>query len=188
MHYEAVPQFVRDLQECGSGELVRLALEFLIFTAARTGDVLGARWSEVDFEKATWTIPAERMKARREHRVPLSPRSIDILKRARHLPPTSGLIFPGRRGKSLSNMTMSMILRRLGRAETVHGFRSSFRVWAAETTNVPREVCEAALAHAVENKTERAYRRTDLFAKRRGLMDEWANFISKETCRSPENT
>lgn len=188
MSYERVPHFVRDLQECGSGELVRLALEFLILTAARTGDVIGAHWSEIDFESATWTIPAERMKARREHRVPLSPRSIEILKRAKQLPPTIGLIFPGRRGKPLSNMAMAMVMRRLGRTETVHGFWSSFRDWTAETTNVPREVCEAALAHAVENKTERAYRRTDLFAKRRQLMDAWAKFISGEKCCSTECT
>lgn len=178
MPYEDVPIFIRSLKESVSSETIQLALEYLILTAARTGEVIGARWHEISLEREIWILSAARMRKGfpREHRVPLSPRCIEILDRARNLYPNSEIIFPGRRGQELSNMAMAMLMRRLGRSETVHGFRSSFRDWAAETTNFSREVCEAALAHVVESKVERAYRRSDLFAKRRLLMSNWARY------------
>jgi integrase len=151
------------------------ALEFTILTAARTAEVLGARWEEIDFQAKVWIVPPNRMKGRREHRVPLSPPAISVLTelQARH---HDHLVFPGdRRGKPLSNMAMLMMLRRMDQADlTTHGFRSTFRDWAAECTNFPREVAEAALAHVVDDKVEAAYRRGDLFEKRRRLMDAWA--------------
>jgi integrase len=151
------------------------ALEFTILTAARTGEILGARWDEIDFQTKVWVVPASRMKSGREHRVPLSRPAISVLKemQARH---QDDLVFPGdRHGKSLSNMAMLMVLRRIDRADlTAHGFRSTFRDWAAECTNFPREVAEAALAHVVGDKVEAAYRRGDLFEKRRRLMEAWA--------------
>ncbi len=178
--YEDVPRFIQTIRQSPSSEVVRLAFEFLILTAARTGEVIGARWSEIDIKNDIWIIPVTRMRKGipREHRVPLTPRCLEVLQCARDLYPNGELIFPGRRGKPISNMAMAMLMRRLGRSETVHGFRSSFRDWAAETTNHPREVCEAALAHLVESKVERAYRRTDLFEKRRQLMEAWEQFVS----------
>jgi integrase len=153
-------------------------VEFLILTAPRSGRVLGARWNEVNLDEATWTVPAERMKAGRQHRVPLVSRSLEILARARELGSNSAYLFPGRSGtKPLSNMVFLMALRRMSLNITAHGFRSSFRDWAAEQTSFPREVCEAALAHTVENRVEAAYRRGDLFEKRRELMNSWAAFI-----------
>jgi integrase len=149
------------------------ALEFLILTAVRTGEVIGAKPDEFDLDAALWTIPAERMKSGREHRVPLSPRAVALM---RALPKMGKYVFPGRAGdKPLSNMAMLQLLERMERDDlTVHGFRSTFCDWAAERTNFPREVCEMALAHAVEDVTEAAYRRGDLFEKRRRLMEEWA--------------
>lgn len=177
--YEDIPVLVRRLQASSGDALVRLALEFLILTAARTGEVRFARWEEIDKATAMWTVPASRMKAGEEHRVPLSDRCIEILESARTSAPKGELVFPSRRtrGKPLSDMALLMHLRRLGHAETVHGLRSSFRDWASEVTNFPREVCEAALAHQVEDRVERAYRRGDLLAKRRRLMNDWARFV-----------
>jgi len=158
------------------------ALEYVILSATRTGDVLGAKWSEIDLREKVWTIPAERMKAGREHRVPLAPRAVEILTAMRKLtigePAPDAFVFPGgKAGKSLSNMAMEMTLRRMDRDTiTVHGFRSTFRDWAAERTSYPREVAEMALAHAVSDKVEAAYRRGDLFEKRRRLMDAWATY------------
>jgi len=153
------------------------ALEFTILTAARTGEVIGARWAEFDLTEASWTVPAERMKAGREHRVPLSPRTVEIL----HSLPREdgGFVFPGAKAKSgLSNMAMLQLLRGMDSTEglTVHGFRSAFRDWASEQTDCPREVAEAALAHTISDKVEAAYRRGDLFDKRRRLMEDWAAF------------
>jgi integrase len=183
--YQQVPRFVQTIRQSSSSEIVRLALEFLILTAARTGEVIGARWSEIDIKNDIWIIPVTRMRKGipREHRVPLSPRCVELLQRAQELRPNGELIFPGRRGKPISNMAMAMLMRRLGRSETVRGFRSSFRDWAAETTNYPREVCEAALAHRVESKVERAYRRSDLFEKRHQLMGEWERFVTGRKTR-----
>jgi integrase len=154
-----------------------MGLQFIILTAARTSEVLGARWQEFDIEGATWAVPAERMKAKREHRVPLSDAALSILHR---MAPSRGkpedFVFPGLKpGKPLSNMAFKMVLRRMGRAElTVHGFRSTFRDWVGEATAHPREVAEMALAHTVKDKTEAAYARGDLFQKRRVLMQDWA--------------
>ena len=176
--YSDVPGFVETLSQTGVSEGARLAFEFLILTASRTNEVLGMMWQEVDDVGRTWTVPAERMKAKRIHRVPLSPRCVEILDRAKQIGAQSAFVFPGRSGdKPLSNMVLLMILRRINLEVTVHGFRSSFRDWAAEQTNFPREVCEMALAHAVENRVEAAYRRSDLFEKRRELMADWASFV-----------
>jgi integrase len=155
------------------------ALEFLILTAARTGEVIGANWDEIDLRAALWTVPAERMKASIEHRVPLSPRAVAII---RELGRTrEGYVFPGQKdGAPLSNMAMLELLKRMERGDlTVHGFRSSFRDWTAERTNYPREVCEMALAHTVSNQAEAAYRRGDLFNKRADLMREWAKYCDQ---------
>lgn len=173
--YAEVPAFMQELR-LREGLGAR-ALEFAILTAARTSEVIGARWSEIGLDAAMWTIPAERMKALREHRVPLSDAVIDLLKQ---LPREGEWVFPGgREGKPLSNMALLETLRRMGRGDlTAHGFRSSFRDWAAERTAFPSEVVEMALAHAVSSKVEAAYRRGDLFEKRRHLMQDWANFCS----------
>lgn len=154
------------------------ALEFLILTAARTGEIIGARWPEIDTANRVWTVPGERMKSGREHRVPLSGPALAVLRRVRG---QGELIFPGAKaGRGLSDMAMLTLLGRMGRGDvTAHGFRSTFRDWAAERTNFPREVAEAALAHAIEDKVEAAYRRGDLFDKRRRLMDAWAEFCAK---------
>jgi integrase len=179
IEYADVPNFVRKLSTVNTSEYARLGFEFLILTAARTNEVLGARWREVDFDKAVWTVSAGRMKAGREHRVPLAPRSLALLRSAEELSDGSGLIFPGRSvGDPMSNMVYLMLLRRMGETFTAHGFRSAFRDWASECTNFPREVCEMALAHTIKDKTEAAYRRGDLFAKRIELMAEWARFVA----------
>jgi integrase len=154
------------------------ALEFLILTAARTGEIIGAQWDEVDLKDKIWVIPEARMKAGREHRVPLSGPALAILKKMNEIR-ESDFVFPGgRKGKPLSNMAMLAVLKRMGRNNlTSHGFRSTFRDWAAERTNFPREVVEMALAHTIENKVEAAYRRGDLFQKRRQLMEAWARYF-----------
>jgi integrase len=154
------------------------ALEFAILTAARTAEVIGARWDEIDLAEKLWTIPAGRMKAGREHRVPLSEPALAIV--AELAKDRQGdVLFSGAGGRPLSNMAMLQTLRRMGRgALTVHGFRSTFRDWAAERTNFPAEVAEMALAHAVGDKVEAAYRRGDLFQKRRQIMDAWARFCA----------
>ena len=180
--YEQVPQFLALLRR--SHAMSALALEFLILTAARTSEVIGARWSEIDKGKALWSVPAVRMKAGREHRVPLSERSLEILASVAPLQATpDDFVFPGAKvGHGLSQMALAMMLRQCGRAGvTVHGFRSAFRDWAAEETDTPREIAEAALAHAVGDATERAYRRGDALAKRRVLMDAWADYCSPAT-------
>ncbi|HXF65642.1 MAG TPA: integrase arm-type DNA-binding domain-containing protein [Burkholderiales bacterium] len=174
--YEQIGEFVTRLRALDS--VGALALEFTILTAARTGEVIGAKPEEIDLDKAIWTVPAERMKAGREHRVPLSPRALEIARKMLELKGT--YLFPGRGDKRQSNMTMLAVLKRMGRTDiTVHGFRSSFRDWAAEQTAWPREVCEMALAHTITDKTEAAYRRGDLFEKRRALMGAWAEFIDR---------
>jgi integrase len=153
------------------------ALEFLILTAARTGEIIGARWDEVHLEDKVWVVPETRMKADREHRVPLSGSTLTILKQMGEIR-EGDFVFPGgKKAKPLSNMAMLAVLKRMGRDDlTAHGFRSTFRDWAAERTNFPREVVEMALAHTIENKVEAAYRRGDLFRKRRQLMEAWARF------------
>lgn len=175
--FAAVPAFIADLRAGERGEVARLAFEFLILTAARTSEVLGAEWAEIDEGEALWIVPGRRMKKRREHRVPLSDRAMSILRDVKPLAGASTFIFTGRSGtKPLSNMVFEMTLRRKKLEITTHGFRSSFRDWAAETTSFPREVAEMALAHVIENRVEAAYRRGDLLAKRRELMEQWATF------------
>jgi integrase len=181
MAYVEVPAFISDLRSRSA--TAALALEFTILTSARSGEVLGARWSEFDLDRAIWLVPAERMKAAREHRVPLSPRALRIVTDLGNSR-SNDFVFPGEKaGRPLSGMSLEMVLRRMNIANaTVHGFRSTFRDWAAECTNFPNEVCEAALAHVIENKAEAAYRRGDLFEKRRKLMDAWAAY-----CVTPKN-
>jgi integrase len=185
--FDHMPDFLTALR-CREGMSAR-ALELAILTVARTGEALGARWGEIDLAAKIWTVPAERMKAGREHRVPLSDAALDVLEKVRPLalmtdgePDPAAPVFPGpRRALPMSNMVLLMLLRRMGRSDlTAHGFRSTFSDWAAERTAYPREVVEMALAHMVENKVERAYRRGDLFDKRRRLMADWAGF-----CEAP---
>ena len=173
------PDAIEAVRASGSGAAVKLAFEFLILTAARSGEVRHMMWSEVDLDTAIWTIPADRMKAGREHRVPLCARALEILTEARQLGNGSGLVFPGTRpGKPLSDMTLSKLMRDLNLDAVPHGFRSSFRDWAAECTGAPRAVMEAALAHTVANKVEAAYARSDLFARRSKLMEQWAEYLA----------
>lgn len=180
--YQTVSAFVTTLRAASQiSPSIRFAFELLILTALRTTEVLHARWAEFDLDAAVWTVPGCRMKSGRDHRVPLCARVLEIL---RALQQTrrgdEPYVFAGRRpGKPLSNMALLMALRRLKRDDiTAHGFRSSFRDWAAERTNVPHAVCEAALAHVLKNKTEAAYNRTDLFDRRRELMDLWGRFVT----------
>lgn len=178
-HFEALPidgmhEFMERLR-AAEGMGAR-ALEFAIRCAARSGEVRGATWSEIDLAAATWVIPESRMKAGREHRIPLPDRVLELLEA---LPRFDGndLVFPGARGKALSDMTLTAVLRRMKTTATTHGFRSTFSDWCSERTSTPAEVREMALAHVVGNATEAAYRRGDLFEKRRDLMEQWSRFI-----------
>ena len=175
MPYEDVPEFIGRLRQREA--MAALALEFCILTAARSGEVLGLRWPEIDFEKAIWTVPPNRMKAGREHRVPLCPRAMAILKDLVK-GKTGEFVFAGQRAnKPLSGMAMEMMLRRMKIDNaTVHGFRSSFRDWAGNVSTFPREIAETALAHVIGDKAEQAYRRGDALEKRRKLMEAWANY------------
>ena len=175
--YAEIGEFIAQLKQ--QEGVAAQALEFTILTAGRTGEVIGSRWSEISLAERLWTIPAERMKAGKEHRVPLSDAARAILEQMQAIR-QDDFVFPGGKTKRpISNMAMAMTLRRMGRDDlTVHGFRSTFRDWAAERTDVPREVAEMALAHAVGDKVEAAYRRGDLFEKRRQLMDAWSRFCT----------
>lgn len=153
------------------------ALEFAILTAARSGEVRGAKWVEIDLEDRVWTVPAARMKAGREHRVPLSPAAVAVLESLPRKAPNE-LLFSSVRGGQLSDMTLGAVLRRMKVPVTVHGFRSTFRDWASEQTNYPRDAAEMALAHAIGDRVEAAYRRGDLFTKRRDMMDDWSAFVA----------
>ena len=176
--YVQLPAALKAVRESPATPTVKLGFKFLALTACRSGEVRGARWDEVDLETATWTVPAERMKAGRAHRVPLSDEAIAVLEEARALDNGSGLVFPApRSGGELSNMAFLQVLRRLGLEFVPHGLRSSFRDWAAEQTTAPHAVMEAALAHSVKNTTEAAYFRSDLFDLRRGLMKEWGKYL-----------
>jgi integrase len=185
--YDKLPDFMATLR--AQEGIAARALEFAILTAARTGEVIGARWGEIDMAEKVWTIPARRMKGGKEHRVRLSASTISILEGMESLIHTgdggdeaTAFVFPGgKRSEPLSNMAFLMLLRRMKRDDlTVHGFRSTFRDWAAERTRFPAEVAEMALAHAVGDKVEAAYRRGDLFEKRRRLMDDWARYCSTQ--------
>lgn len=177
--YRELPVFMTALAD--QAGISARALEFAILTAGRTGEVIGARWDEIDTEATIWLIPKERMKAGREHRVPLNAGAQRVLEAMRAVR-TSDYIFPGaRKDRPLSNMALLATLKRMNRPDlTAHGFRSTFRDWAAETTDYPGEVVEMALAHTVANKVEAAYRRGDLFEKRKGLMGDWWSFAASE--------
>ena len=180
--YGDVAAALAKVRESKANRSTVLAFDFLVLTAARSGEVRFATWSEIDTDAGTWTVPAERMKAGREHRVPLSARALDVLSEARSLGTgRSDLVFPGRTGKPIAERAIVQVLERLGIDATAHGFRSSFRVWEAERTNIPREVCEAALAHAIRDKAEAAYQRSDLFDRRRELMERWAGYLSDKS-------
>jgi len=173
LRYDEMPKFMAALR--AQEGLAARALEFLILCAARTGEVIGARWEEFDLDEAVWVVPPARRKARREHRVPLSPAALAVVTALSEVR-LGDFVLPGlKKGKPLSNMAMLKLLHRMDRADlTAHGFRSTFRDWAAEQTNFPREVAEMALAHTIGDKVEAAYRRGDLFRKRRQLMEAWA--------------
>ena len=178
MPYEEVAAFIAKLRARDATSA--LALELCILTAARSGEILGMRWSEIDFDKKIWTVPAARMKAGREHRVPLASRAVEMLRQLEKVN-TGEFVFPGQaRNKPLSNMAMEMVLRRMKIEDaTVHGFRSSFRDWAGNVSSAPREVVETALAHVIGDKAEQAYRRRDALEKRRKLMDAWAAYCER---------
>ena len=182
--FAELPVFMPELR--GREGVAPRALEFAILTAARTGEVLGARWDEIDLQTKIWTIPADRMKAGREHRVPLCKRAIELLGEG-ETRTVGGFIFPGAiKDQPLSNMALLETLRRMERGDlTAHGFRSTFRDWAAERTSYPGDVVEMALAHAVKDKVEAAYRRGDLFEKRRRLMEEWGKFCLRPPLARP---
>ena len=181
--FEAVPvtsmrDFMQKLR--GIRGISARALEFVILTACRSGEARGATWAEIDFDACVWTIPKERMKANRPHRVPLSEPAISLLK-GTHKLEGSDFIFPGRADKPLSDMSLTAVMRRMNLTAVPHGFRSTFTDWVAEHTNYPSEVREMALAHAIGDSTEAAYRRGDLFEKRRKLMNEWAAFLEPKS-------
>ena len=178
--YAEVPAFITALRDSVAGMAGKLAFEFLILTAARTSEVVLATWGEIDLASKSWSVPADRMKAKVEHRVPLAARALEILEAARGITDGGEYVFPGRSPQHpLSNMAFLMTLRRMGRDDiTAHGFRSSFRDWAEERTNFPNSVVEAALAHCIKSKVEAAYLRTTLFEKRRDLMRAWVAFAT----------
>lgn len=181
-HHRALPpDDVAALMTALSGSTggAALALRFLTLTAARTGEVLGATWSEIDLNARQWTVPAARMKAGKEHRVPLSEAALDVLTEAKKCT-VDDVIFSGQRpGRALSNMAMVALLRRMKRLDVVpHGLRATFRTWCAERTNYPRELCEMALAHSIKDATEAAYQRSDMMERRRQLMNDWATFAT----------
>ncbi|MCB1358264.1 MAG: site-specific integrase [Maritimibacter sp.] len=188
--YAEVAGCIEAVNASGAGAATKLALEFLILTATRSGETREARWDEMDFEGAdratratcaTWVIPKERIKMKRDHRVPLSGRALEVLREAEALSDGTGLVFPGTKpGRPLSDMTLSKLIKELGFEADIHGFRTSFRTWVQEQTNFPREVGEAALAHKVGDAAEQAYARSDLFAKRGKLMESWAQYLSSE--------
>ena len=174
------PAAIETVRAGSAQPAVKLAFEFLVLTAARSGEVRLATWDEMDVAGRVWTIPALRMKAKREHRVPLCGRTLEILDAARALGDGRPLVFPMRSGRAIAMSTMPKMLQYHEVAAVPHGFRSSFRDWAAERTDHPREVIEAALAHVVQNKVEAAYARSDLFERRRLLMDDWARYLARD--------
>ena len=177
LHYRNVATALRTVRASNASDASKLSFEYQVLTATRPGETRNAQWPEVDIGARTWTIPPEKMKVEREHRVPLSVRAIEILREAEALDDGSGLVFPSKTGKPLSDMTHRKLLRTLGIDAVPHGFRSSFRDWAAEQTDAPHVVMETALAHIVGNSTEAAYFRSDLFERRRTLMAQWAEYL-----------
>ena len=184
LSYADIGKFMAELHT--QNGVAALAMEFTILTAARTGEVIAACWDELDLKKMIWSVPAERMKAGKEHTVPLSLRAVEILKGLSNAK-KSQYVFPGgKSGAPLSNMAMHAALKRMGRSDiTVHGFRSTFRDWAGEQTHFPREIIEHALAHQLKDKAEAAYSRSTMPEKRRKLMDAWASYCSTQETKSP---
>jgi len=181
--YAEVAGCINAVQASGAGLSTKLAFEFLVLTATRSGEARGATWDEIKLgTPATWAIPVARMKMKKDHRIPLSARAVAILEDAKALGDGTGLVFPGTKaGKALSDMTLSKLVKELGFDADIHGFRTSFRTWAQEQTNFPREVAEAALAHTIKDKAEAAYARSDVFEKRQKMMESWASYIAVET-------
>ena len=175
--HREVAAAVATVRASGEKPVDKLAFELLLLTAARSGEVRGATWDEIDTAGRVWTLSAARMKMKRDHRVPLCGRAIEILREARMIGDAGPLVFTDRGGMPLDAKQFRRLLERCGIACVPHGFRSSFRDWAAEETDHPREVIEAALAHVVQNKVEAAYARSDLFERRRRLMDDWAAYL-----------
>ncbi len=180
--YAEVAGAIEKVRGSGAYPATVQAFEFLVLTACRSGEVRGALWKEIDLEAREWRVPAERMKTKREHRVPLSTGALAVLRQARGLSDGSGLVFPSARNRLLPEVAMPAMVRKLGIGAVPHGFRSSFRDWAAECSDAPREVCELALAHVNTNAIEAAYRRTDMFERRRALMEQWAAFVAGTGC------
>ena len=176
--YAEVAGAIEVVRRSGAHPPTVLAFEFLVLTACRNGEVRGARWKEMDLAGREWRIPPERMKTEREHRVPLSTRALAVLREAREFAEGSEMVFPSPTGRPLNEVAISKLVRQLGIGAVPHGFRSSFRDWAAERSDAPREVCELALAHVNSNRIEAAYRRTDLFERRRALMEQWSAFLA----------
>lgn len=182
IHYSEASDVLKKVRNHKVMQSAKLALEFLILTATRSGEVRLAQWREIDLDKKLWTIPAERMKAKKEHKIPLSSRAVEVLKEANQMADASGLIFTAMKyGRPLFDNTLSRILRVLNVPAVPHGFRSSFRDWAAECTETPRFVMESALAHSIKNNAEAAYARSDLIEKRRILMQSWSDYLEKKS-------
>ena len=174
-----MPVALAKVRESTADPSTKLCMEFLVLTAVRSGEARMARWNEIDWQERSWTIPPERMKAAREHSVPLSRRAVDVLRAAGEISGNDGLIFrASRRIKPLSDMTLLRLLQRLEIPCVVHGFRSSFRTWAGDLRVADRDVCEAALAHQLDDQTERAYVRTEFFELRRDLMERWTQYLT----------
>ncbi|MEL7461963.1 MAG: integrase arm-type DNA-binding domain-containing protein [Pseudomonadota bacterium] len=179
LHYNEVSSCLVAIDNSRAWDATKLALHFLVLTAARSGEVRAATWDEIDLEGEVWEVPAERMKAKRTHRVPLSTEAKAVLLKAKALKNPSNLIFPSQSDKALSDMTLSKLVKELGFDADVHGFRTSFRTWAQEQTDCPAEVAEAALAHVKGDRIEAAYARSDLFERRRDLMAGWARQVAR---------
>ena len=187
-HYRALPyaevgKALESVEASTASLVVKACLRFVVLTTCRSGEARGAKWREIDVKAREWRIPASRMKANVEHRVPLSAAAVAVLDRVRPLRNGSDLVFPSQRGQELSDATMTKCLRTAGIDAVPHGFRTSFRTWASEQTSVPHAVAEMALAHAVGSSVERSYARSDLFEKRRGLMDRWAAHVTRGSAR-----
>ena len=183
--YSEVAACIDTVKASGAGLTTKLAFEFIVLTACRSGEARLATWSEFDLAAKEWLVPASRMKAKRDHRVPLSGRVLEILTDAKSLSDGGDLVFAGtKQGRPLSDMTLSKLVKELGFEADVHGFRTSFKTWAQERTNFAREVSEMALAHVIQNKSEAAYARSDLLDKRRMMMESWAGFLSIEIFES----
>lgn len=181
LHYDEVARCIEEARQSGATDATKLALELLVLTACRSGEIRGMRWEEVNLAGAEWNIPSHRMKANRSHRVPLSHRALEILEEAKLIDDGSGLVFPSARfGKPLSDATLAKLIKELGFDATAHGFRTSFKTWCQERTSVSRELSEAALAHRIRDRSEAAYARSDMFQKRRQLMDRWASYLNDD--------